>query len=628
MVREYRRKPGARRYADYTPEQLLQCLESIRSGTLSHRKAADEFKIPRRTILNKLRGRHVKTPGHQPVFLPEQEAIFATYVNVMSDYGFPLTAIDLQHVIKSFLDRTGRNVKIFKENLPGKDWTKAFLQRHPQLTERFAANIKRCRAAIDEPMLHDYIHNLKKVTKDVPIENIWNLDETNLTDDPGQKKVICHRGVKYPEKICNFSKSSTSIMVCGSAAGEVLPPYVVYKSSQLWTTWTEGGPEGCRYQHTKSGWFDSVTYNDWFQTTLLPRLKKLQEKKVVIADNLSTHLNVQIFEKCREENIHFVCLPANSTHLTQPLDVAFFHPMKVAWRKVLMQWKNTPEGIQSGVLPKQQFPGLLKHVFEVLEPNFKQNLQSGFKKCGIVPCDVEPLLERISKNKVHQEAVSAAFLDILETTRTAYTNGTNNISRKRRKINVPAGMSVSHAEVVRKTDNELPVAKGSSEQTIKIREQSHLGESSGTCKAKKQCKRKVKPSSYEEFIDHYQCLDSSEDEGWEAFRQKYLLQLQHEDDCDKEQSPEQNFKPINRQAGAFVVFRYEGHLYPGVIEGCTDDGAIVSAMQKALKSWKWPAKKDELFYKWKDIIGGINPPQKINKRGFFNVPELYFNCVS
>jgi hypothetical protein len=34
-------------------------------------------------------------------------------------------------------------------------------------------------------------------------------------------------------------------------------------------------------------------------------------------------------------------------------------------------------------------------------------------------------------------------------------------------------------------------------------------------------------------------------------------------------------------------------------------------MTKSLKAWKWPVKKDVLFYEWKDVIGAISP-QKIN----------------
>ena len=53
--------------------------------------------------------------------------------------------------------------------------------------------------------------------------------------------MICRCGIKYPEKVCYFSKSSTSLMMCGSAAGELLPPFVLYKATKIWNTWTEGG---------------------------------------------------------------------------------------------------------------------------------------------------------------------------------------------------------------------------------------------------------------------------------------------------------------------------------------------------------------------------------------------------
>lgn len=202
------------------------------------------------------------------------------------------------------------------------------------------------------------------------------------------------RGTKYPENICNSSKSSISLMMCGSAAGEIIPPYIVYKSQHMWSTWTENSPKRCRYHHTKSGWFDSVTFEDWFFSLLLPRLRKLQGKKVVIGDNLSSHLSVAVFQRCREEDIYFVCLPPNSTHLTQPLDVAFFHPMKVGWRKILSNWKETPEGLRNTVIPKATFPALLKELMEVLHPNVAENLKSGFRKCGIYPCDAFHLLKR------------------------------------------------------------------------------------------------------------------------------------------------------------------------------------------------------------------------------------------
>lgn len=622
MVRVYKRKLGARRYRDYSTETLEECLESIRTGTFTQRKAAEHFNISRRTINHKLKQQHVKKPGKQAVFSRDEEETFVSYIEAMSDYGFPLTQQDLSYIVTCYLNKIDRKVKQFPNNIPGKDWMKSFVARYPRLKERFASNIKRSRAAVDEETVRAYIENLKDVVKDVPAENIWNLDETNLTDDPGKSRVICRRGTKYPEKVCNFSKSSISLMMCGSASGETLPPFVVYKATQLWNTWMEGGPKHCRYQSTKSGWFDALAFNDWFESLMLPKLKKLPRKKVLIADNLSTHLNINIFQKCRNENIEFICLPPNSTHLTQPLDVAFFRPMKVAWRKVLSDWKATPEGLGSSVLPKQYFPPLLKRVLEILEPNFKKTLESGFRKCGIYPCDVQPLLDRIAKKEVEPSAVSSAFLDALKSTRAACTSTGKPRLAKKKKINIPAGKSLSHDELVEmQLSSSEPTAKENASEP-------QPGTSQYSKSVRPSKKRKIwkslEDSSEEEPLDE-RILDESSDEDWESFRKKAMGELTaptRDEETLAVSKLQKELKPINKQVGAFVVVNYENEHYPGVIESFDEDGATVSAMMKSLNNWKWPVNKDELFYKWEEIVGGINPPKILSKRGIFSVLEL------
>ncbi|KAG5899860.1 hypothetical protein JTB14_012327 [Gonioctena quinquepunctata] len=81
------------------------------------------------------------------------------------------------------------------------------------------------------------------------------------------------------------------------------------------------------------------------------------------------------------------------------------------------------------------------------------------------------------------------------------------------------------------------------------------------------------------------------------------------------------FKSVVRKAGSFVVFSYENELYPGKIVAFDDDVVIINAMQKSLKLWKWPSRRDQLEYQWSDVLGSIERPTKVSKRGFFSVPE-------
>lgn len=74
---------------------------------------------------------------------------------------------------------------------------------------------------------------------------------------------------------------------------------MVYKVKGLWQPWTEGGPIGCRYNASPSGWFDSNIFCDWFDK-ILRNLKKIPGKKVVIGDNYSSHISAYIIDKCKQ----------------------------------------------------------------------------------------------------------------------------------------------------------------------------------------------------------------------------------------------------------------------------------------------------------------------------------------
>ena len=234
MPRTYvKQKPGKRKYQTYSEEILHKCLDAVESGKLSERKAAEEFKVPRGTIQNKWKGFHIEKVGRGCVFTEEEEKIFETRVVLMCDWGFPINFQDLKILISSYLNKQRRGEPRFQNNVPGDDWIRAFIKRR-KLTHRCASNIKRKRAEISKDALKRYFTNLEEELKDVPPINIWNYDETNLTDDPGKKKAIMRRGTKYPERVINHSKVGFSIMFCGNAAGQMLEPYTVYQAKNMY----------------------------------------------------------------------------------------------------------------------------------------------------------------------------------------------------------------------------------------------------------------------------------------------------------------------------------------------------------------------------------------------------------
>lgn len=85
-------------------------------------------------------------------------------------------------------------------------------------------------------VLNQYFDHLENTLIDVPDENMINFDETNLSDDPGKKKCVFRRGAKYRYQIKDFSKSNISLMIAGTATGELLPPFICYKAKGIFNT--------------------------------------------------------------------------------------------------------------------------------------------------------------------------------------------------------------------------------------------------------------------------------------------------------------------------------------------------------------------------------------------------------
>ena len=117
-------------------------------------------------------------------------------------------------------------------------------------------------------------------------------------------------------------------MFCRSAVGVHLPSTVVYKAQNIHNNWRIGGPEGTVYDATKSGWFDSRTFEIWFMKVFLPNDSKLSGPKLLIDDNLPLHFSTMVINESIKQDIVFVNMLINATHLCQSLDVAVFGPAK------------------------------------------------------------------------------------------------------------------------------------------------------------------------------------------------------------------------------------------------------------------------------------------------------------
>ena len=301
MPSPYVKKVRPKKMSQYEEANLDKAVQECKDGNMSVRAAAAHYSVPKSTLHDRLRETHSKDHGRPTVLSSDEEDYLCEMVKQCADWGFPFTEKDLQKFVMVYLDKRG-SVTRFKDNMPTHMFVDRFIQRHPDLGLRKTNLIKRARASVSAEDIEQFFTRYEKVVAGVPPENILNYDETNLRDDPGSKKCLFKKGTKYCERVRNSSKQSISIMVCGSATGELLPVMVIYKAGNVYTSWCERGPKGTVYSCSKSGWFDGFQFEKWFFEVALPKLKRKVGKTVLIGDNLSSHISPAVIESCRKTN--------------------------------------------------------------------------------------------------------------------------------------------------------------------------------------------------------------------------------------------------------------------------------------------------------------------------------------
>lgn len=175
MGRIYKKKLGSRRYLMYNAEQLQQAVGAVKNYGMSYAEAARRYKINKKTLWNKVNGKHLAKPGGQPVLTEVEERHIVDVVVASAEYGSPITSLELRMIVKRYLDSVGKQISKFSDNLPGTEWALNFIDRHKDLlSQRTCQNIKGVRALKNEDEINMYFDNLAESLNNVPVQNIGN----------------------------------------------------------------------------------------------------------------------------------------------------------------------------------------------------------------------------------------------------------------------------------------------------------------------------------------------------------------------------------------------------------------------------------------------------------------------
>ncbi|XP_076824884.1 uncharacterized protein LOC143470554 [Clavelina lepadiformis] len=372
--------------AQWDEKDLEKALEACESGT-SQRLVAEQFKIPRRTLRNHIQSKQkFKKLGRHPMLTSEQEADFCSRIIRYSEVGMPLTAPTIKsYVFEYCVANNIPNLFNDAKGAAGRKWLAGFLKRNPSISLRKAQSMNPGRAAkLNKHIVQDYFSKLKAVMEQYDLFNkpqdIFNMDEKGcrLTLHH-QQQVMAKKGAKRVHMVAAEHAENATLVVCANAAGNVIPPMVIFKGKRMKPEFADHLPPNSLVCMSDKGSMTTELFVQW-----VDHFSKFKpcNKVLLIFDGASSHLHPQIVDAAVAHDIVLFCLPSNTTHELQPLDKSVFKSFEHYWDiEVMKFWRTHPDRI----ITKSRFGSLCTPAF--YKAVSMSNISNGFRATGIYPYD-------------------------------------------------------------------------------------------------------------------------------------------------------------------------------------------------------------------------------------------------
>lgn len=84
---------------------------------------------------------------------------------------------------------------------------------------------------------------------------LYNVDESGVPFNPRPPKIVTAKGRKTKKVRYRTSgrKGQITIVACANAAGQTIPPMVIYDATRLNPAWTKGEVPGTKYKLSANG---------------------------------------------------------------------------------------------------------------------------------------------------------------------------------------------------------------------------------------------------------------------------------------------------------------------------------------------------------------------------------------
>lgn len=234
--------------------------------------------------------------------------------------NFPVTGFMLQEEALSLAMASGNH-----DFTASNGWLAKWLTRHNIRQAALSGE----KAEVDEGTVSDWTRRLPSLCEGYEPENIFNADETGLYFRTLPSKTMGIKGQETPG--IKLAKERITVLLCVSATGEKLKPFVIGKSAKpRCFQGIDIMNLGVTYANNKKAWMTSALFTDWLRK-LNNKMAITGRKILLFIDNCSAHPLINL------SHIKLALLPPNTTSRLQPCDAGIIQAVKLNYRKCLLR---------------------------------------------------------------------------------------------------------------------------------------------------------------------------------------------------------------------------------------------------------------------------------------------------
>lgn len=370
---------------------MIEALQKHRNGEIGFNEACRRYNIPKPTLRRHLKGLNKsKKMGRPNDIPPDMEEVLAQHLMNLESCFFGLTTTEFRKLAFELAEKFQLRHRFNKEKkIAGKKWYYRFMKEHPNLSLRVPEPTSMARSkGFNKERVNEFFDKYEEIIDKYKFaaHQIYNMDETAISTVHKPSKVIAQKGKHQVGATTSGERGLTTTCICAmNAAGEFIPPMLIFKRSRLNDALKSGAPPNTEFGCSKNGWITSELFVQWLQHFIkCTRLQKTDQKlMLLLLDGHSTHTkNLEAILMAREYGIIMLSFPAHTTHRLQPLDRSFFKSLKSSYNEVASSWLRS----NPGCCIKQA------NVAELLGKAYPRAVRmdialNGFKATGLWPCD-------------------------------------------------------------------------------------------------------------------------------------------------------------------------------------------------------------------------------------------------